>query len=346
MRRTLQDFANSRAPQVLGECNTDFPRLAAYVNEAIERLISVFGEDGFWGGWAKIVFNVPRSDPFITLPLQFARIIATDVCKMPIRIQNEWYEFLEAGIGLRTPCDGRNHCGAIEMFERGVWSTAYDLSATNQKLRVYITDVRDIGKRILFQDAKDQNGNGIYSTDVTYTVIGFYMTFNQPFVDSSMIVTSFGGIQKDQTYGDVILKQVDATTGVESLLARYGPDEMAPQYRRYYLNRLPNGCCFQGEPVQPARITCLAKYEFKPVSRPTDNLLTGNVPALIKACNAIRHEQMDDPNARQLGKQEWADAVQMLNEELDKYLGKTNPAVNLAPWGTAKLNRQMIGQLM
>lgn len=342
---TLQDFANSLAPETLGFCQGDLARLSKYLNQAIQQL-NAANSSGWWGGWAKMVFNVTRNDPFVTVPSIFARIAAADVCRMPVRVQNEWYEFLEAGIGLREPCDGIRGCGAMEGYERGVWSTAYDLTPTNQKLRVRITDARDIGKRILFQNAKDQNGNGIYTQDVNYPVIGFYLAFNQPFVDSSMIVSSFSSVQKDQTFGDVTLHQVDQTTGAEVLLARYTPDETSPQYRRYYFNRLPNGCCTLGEPTTPAQITVMAKYEFRPVSRPTDRLLISNIPALIDECNSIRHKMMDDPTAKALGIQEHKEAIKKLNDELKHYLGDDLPAINVAPWGTARLGRQAIGSMM
>ncbi len=346
VRLTLKDFSNSRAPKALGLCTGDYPRLAEYVNEGTQRLINAGSENGWWGGWSKVVFNVSRNDPYITLPTEFARIIGADVCRMPVRIQNEWYEFLEAGIGLRTQCDGKNGCGALEMFERGVWSTAYELTSSNQLLRVYITDVRDIGKRILFENAKDQNGNGIYSQDINYPVIGFYLTLNQPFTTSTMIVTSFSGVQKDETYGDVVLKEVDATTGVERFLARYGPSDTSPQYRRYFINRAPNGCCFNGDPSTPAQITCMAKHEFRPVSRPTDHLLISNIPALIQECQCIRHEGMDDPTAAAMSVKEHREAIRLLNQELDHYLGTIQPALNIAPWGTAHLHRQRIGSMM
>lgn len=346
MRITLQDIAASRIPETLGNCRGDFPRLASYINEAQQRLINAMGETGAWGGWAKVVFNVLCSDPFITLPLEFARAIGIDICRTPVRIQNQWYETLEAGIGLRTPCDGKWGCGAMEAFDRATVTTAYDLTTTNQRLRVYITDARDVGKRILFTDAKDSNGNHIYSQDTQYEALGFFLTFNQPFTTSNFIVTSFGGIQKDQTYGDVILMQVDDTTGVESLLARYGPEVMAPVYRRYYLNRLPAPrCCI--DPTQTTtQVTAMCKYEFRPALLPTDFLIIGNIPALKKECQSIRHGEMETAAGKQMEVLEHAEAVRLLNQELTHYLGKSQPAINVAPWGTARLEHQQIGTLV
>ncbi len=347
MRITLgQVAADSRIQQVLGNCAGDLPRLASYLNEAIQRLINTAGEEGFWGGWAKVAFTVSQSDPYLTLPSQFARAINIDVCRAPIRINNEWYEFLENGIGLQSPCpNNRFGCAMMEGYERGMVSTAFDLTTTNQYLRVYITDARDAGKRVLFAGAKDQNGNGIYQTDVQHEVIGLMLEMTAPFVTSSMIVTAFSAISKDETYGDVVIKQVDATTGVESLLSRLGPSEMNPVYRRYYLRGLPTNCCATGTP-NTVQVSAMCKYEFQPVSRPTDFLLIGNVPALKKECQSIRHDEIDSSESKALSISEHREAVKMLSQELHHYSGNNQIAVDVAPWGTARLERQSIGSLI
>lgn len=342
MRTTLQQAAQSRIPKVLGLCDGDLARLAEYINEAQQILIGVAGEDGFWGGWAKVAFNVSRTDPYITMPSEFARMIAVDVCRAPVKIQNEWYEFLEAGIGLQIPCE--NGCQTLQTYERGSVPTAYDLTATNQKLRVYLTNGADVGKSIVFSGAKDQNGNGVYTTDGNNQIVGLKMAMDLPFVTSGFVITSFTGIQKDQTYGDVVVKQVDATTGVESLLVRLKPYEMTPSYRRYYFGGLPRFCCNNTE--QPLQVTAMCKYEFIPVSQPTDFLLIGNIPALKAQCQAIRHGEMDDPTSRALAIADHREAVILLNQELTHYMGTVRPAINVAPWGTAHLRRQEIGTLI
>jgi hypothetical protein len=340
MRITLQDVADSRIPEHVGLCAADIPRLASYANEAQQRLVMAGGEDGWWGSWDKVVFNVNKDDPYITLPSQYARMIAMDVCRTPVRIQNEWFEFLEAGIGYQSEC---NTCMPLQTYERGTVPTAYDLTATNQYIRVYITDARDIGKRIAFLQAKDANGNGIYEQDVTNPVIGFILTMTQPFVTTAYVVSSFVAIDKDETYGDVIVKQVDATTGTEVLLARLGPKIFTPQYRRYYLHGLPRNCCRNDETT--VLITTMLKYEWARVSRPTDLLLIGNLPALKEEFAAIRYGEMDDIEAKAKSKAAHLEAIRLLNEELTHYLGTQRPAINVAPFGTAHLRRRAIGTL-
>ncbi len=350
MNSTLRDLQLSDFPQAVGLCANDLPGIAAKGNRAQWQLILAGGETGFWGGWQKVVFKVSRCHPYITLPRPFARAINMDVCRTPIRIQNEFYEELEAGVGLQGFSQCRDWCGALEGYERGVWPTMRDVDPANQFLRVYLTDPRDINLRLLVGPALDQNGNGIYTNDGQNTVHGFYLSFEQPFTTSSFIVTNIGGIQKDATYGDVLLFQVDATTGAEVLLSRYAPEETNPAYRRYFIHQMPCTCgpvllkspCIQ--PVPPETfipVTAMVKLEFIAANRATDRLIIGNLPALIAEGKAIRYSDMDAPQAAALEAKNHTQAINLLNKELTHYLGTMQPAVVFAPFGTAKLNRPM-----
>lgn len=356
MRTTLGQVALSRLPQAIGKCASDIPGIAAYVNQAQQQLINAGGETGFWGGWQKTAFHISHCHPYLTLPAQFARIINMDVCRFPIRIQNEFYEMLEAGIGLQDFHKCRDWCGALEGYERGVWPSYRDLDPVNQLLRVYLTDERDIGLRVLVGPAKDANGNPIYSQDGNNSVDGFYLALQQPFTTSEFSVSEFSGIQKDATFGDVLLYQVDATSGAEVLLSRYAAAEITPSYRRYYLNRLPCGCAPCNKPVSPClnpivhddkvTLTAMCKLEYLPANRATDYLIIGNIPALIEECKAIRYSDMDSPEAAALELKSHRKAIKYLNDEMRHYLGELQPAVNFAPWGTAHLGRARIGNLI
>jgi hypothetical protein len=231
-----------------------------------------------------------------------------------------------------------------------------DLTCTNQTLQVYITDPRDIGKRICIGPALDQNNNPIYSTDGFNQVNGFYMTLNQPFTNSGFIVTNIGGICKDQTFGDVLLYQVDNTTGAQVLLSRYAPSEMTPSYRRYYIHQVPRGCGSVETPQSPCitgsttsglvGVTAMCKFEPIPVQVDTDFLVIGNIPALTEQCQAIRYSKMDEGNGMALTGPHHSRAIKLLQDEMRHYLGELQPAVNFAPWGTANLERQRIGSLI
>lgn len=361
MRTTFGQVRQSMLPRNVGACAGDIPTITAFVNRAQDQLIMAGGESGWWGGWQKVVFNVCRQNPYITLPREFARAINLDVCRTPIRIQNEFYEFLEAGPGLqdfyhhnqKTNWKCANWCGALSGYERGVWPSMVDLSPVNQKLVVVATDPRDIqsSRRILVGPCQDQNGNAIYSQDGLNPVNGFYMTLASPMTVSPMIVSSFSGIQKDITYGDVLLYQQDVTTGAQVLLSRYAPDEITPAYRRYYINRLPCGCaenptaqspCITPVPtIRHVQVTAMVRLEHIPVSKDTDFMVIGNIPALIEEVKAIKYADQEAEKSPVFEQKSHANAIRLLNEELTKYLGRQQPAVNFAPWGTAKLIRRM-----
>lgn len=100
MKATLADIRRSRFPQVIGSC-ADGEDVAPVLNECIQRLMDAGGETGFWGSWGRVAFTVSRATPFISLPRAFQRIINLDVCSRPINLNNEFYEFLPGGVGLK-----------------------------------------------------------------------------------------------------------------------------------------------------------------------------------------------------------------------------------------------------
>lgn len=345
MRVTAQQLRLSAFPTRVGLCQADAPRIFELANECIQRLLFAGGETGFFGCWAKVAFLVQRTNPFITLPPGFARAINIDVCRKPIRVQNEFMEFLEYGIGLREapPQIRGNFCGALQGFERGNYPTLIDLPAPSY-LRLYATDPADYNRRLLVGSAKDQNGLGIYTQDGLQSVNGFYLTLKAPFDTSPFLVSSFQNIAKDFTQGDVLLTAVDPTTGAETTLSRYGPDEISPSYRRYYFNALPTNCC-SISPITPGlvQVTAMLKYEYQPIRRDTDFLIIGNIPALIEEAQAIRYSSIDEPTAAQLEAKHHKKAISLLQAEQRHELGELQPAINQAIFGSARLCRAGVG---
>lgn len=348
MRRTFSQLRQSRFPRVLGLCQDNTPAIAEAANECTQRLINEFGEYGPYGAWDKVAFTASRLNPYITLPYQYARAIGMDVCRFPIRIQNGFYEILDAGIGLRGPTNCDDRCGPREAYDRSNFPTMVDLSPSNKYLRIYPTDSGDVGKSLLFSNALDQNGNGIYTDSSSGRVNGFILQLNEPFTTTDFVVTSFKELSKDITLGDVILTQVDATTGEEVTLSRYKPNETNPAYRRYYFGNLPWNCCGQTDSAgTTVVITAMCKVEYMPVSVDTDQLLIGNIPALIEEAQALNYSSMDSPNAANMELKHHRKATRLLQQELEHYLGSQQmPAVNFSPFGTARLEHQNIGGMI
>lgn len=346
-RLTLGQIRQSTLPEPLGLCAADLPRIAAYVNEATQRLLFAGGETGWYGTWAKMAFNVDSvNDPYITLPRTVARLAAIDVCNYPVAIQNEWYEFLQFGIGLQPANRCQQPCQLLQAYDRGVVITAYDLDTDTgaKTLRLYPTSSLDVGSRVLLQ-GKDQNGVAIWNLDGPNRVEGEYVTLASPFVDTVAQFTEVTGIQKNTTYGRVSIYQVDPDDGESSLLVTMDPGEQVAGYRRYFLNGLPRNCCNGGD-TETVQVTALAKLEFIPVAVDQDYCLIGNLPALKEECQSVRYGEMDNPSAQVLATQKHKEAIRLLNQELTHYLGRLQPAVNVAPFGNARLEHSFVGTLM
>lgn len=365
MRITGNTLQLGDFPAAIGACANDFRTIAKFANRSQRNLIDCGGDSGWWNGWQRIAFPLSPLFPYFTLPREFSRAIGLDVCGFPLQIQNEFWEFLPQGLGIQnrreweqlnnTP-DWWCRNGALQGFERGgAWPSHRDLFPVNQYIKAYITNPLDAGKRILIGPAWDENGNEIYTLDGNNQVNGFYMTLGSPSVTSQMIVSRFTGLQKDSTYGAVVLKQLDANTGTEITLSRYAPDETIPAYRRYYINSLPRiQTCPQspcvipdppaGGPVpEPRRVTvtALVKLSYIPMLLPTDFLIISCENALIEEAKRCRYMDMDAPTAPQMAAVSHANAIKMLQNELRTYLGEYNPATNFAPFGTARLERPL-----
>lgn len=355
-RKTFLHARQSSIPQALGLCATDAPGLARYINEAQERLVIAGGETGWYGTWQKVVFQVDPKDPYITLPRQVARIINLAVCNFPVRVQNEFYEFLESGIGLQPPgcCSEPSPCVPLEMYDRGIVPLFRDLDASDgsRKLRFHIASERDLGRKVLVQGV-DANGNTVRTLANGVDVVGEYVTLASPFADTSHSYTQITGLQKEVTAGDVRVHEVNEATGEQRLLSILEPSETVAAYRRYYINGMCNTCCQQASgssqvvaPGNKAHVTAMCKLEFIPVSVDSDYLLIGNLSALKHECMAIRYEMSDSPNALAMAAAKHREAIRLLNQELTHYMGRERPAVNFAPWGAARLEHRAIGTLI
>ncbi len=345
VRLRLRDLRTSLVPSALGFCEADQDKFVRTVNEAQERLMLAGGEVGWWGSWAKMVFNVDSTtDPFITLPREVARLINIDYCRRPIPVQNEFYEFLEAGIGLQSETTCPKNCQLPQGYDRGLFPTFRDLTPPNKRLRFYITEDADIGKRILTQ-GEDSAGQTIRTMDGLVQVQGIYSTLSSPFVDTPLDISLITGLQKDVTIGNVAVYMVDTVTAEQTLLLTMEPSEQVSGYRRYFLAGLPKNCCNPAADTTTVQVTAMAKLELIPVKVDSDYLLIQSIAAMKEECLAVRQSEIDDPSSLQKGRIRHLNAIRLLNGQLVHLLGKDMPAVNFAPFGTAKLSRQLIGQL-
>lgn len=343
-RLRLYDFRLSRAANLVGICQGDIAATADLVNTAQRRLVFAreAGETGWWGSWAKMVFNVSKNNPYLTTPREVARLEQIDVCSHPVPIQNEFYEFLQFGAGLQPQC--QRSCAFLQAYDRGIVPTFADLVPPRMGIRIYLTDAADAGKRVLIQ-GKDVNDSTITSADGLVQVQGVFVVLAAPFVDGGLEISSLTGFQKDITNNPIKIYAVNLDTAVQTLLLTMEGGEQVAGYRRYLLNGLPLNCCNTNPPSSTAQVTAMAKLELIPARVDTDYLLIQNIEALVEECQSVRFGTMDNPAAAQNALLHHRNAIGLLNGELTHYLGKDKPAVIFKPYGNASLRRQDIGSM-
>jgi hypothetical protein len=350
-RLRLYDIRNSRFPRVNGLCQADTPEIADRANSAQRSLLycKEAGDEGWQGTFAEVGFELSRSQPYITLPREIARLESATVCDNAIAVENQFIQYLQFGNGRLSKdrlCNNRRCVPSVlQAVSRNNAVTFVDLSTPPQYLRMYISDARDVGKRVLLQ-GKDSNDVTVYSTDNFVEVTGIFVALAAPFVTSTLQWNSLTGIQKDITYAPVSFYQVDPTTGDEVLLLTMDPGETTASYRRYFFNNLPCGCC--PDPANadsPVQVTAIAKLDLIPMVVDTDYALLGNLEALILESQAIKYSESDSPAAKSMAQNAHIQAVRLLIGELGHFQGIDTPAVNFAPFGSARLERVAIGMI-
>jgi len=336
-------------PRVLGLCADNIPAIFGYANSAQRRLLycKEAGEEGWNGTWAEIAFNVSRAQPYITLPREIARLELTNVCNVPVVPQNQFLEYLQFGNG-RLPKNFQcSSHGLVQALTRNNSPTFVDLSTPPQYITAFITNDQDIGRRTLIS-GRDSNDTTIYTQDGAANVQGVFLSLASPFVSTTMTLNHITGIQKDITVGEVRYYQTDPTTGDQVWLLTMQPGETTADYRRYYFNDLPCGCCANtptGQPCESVRVTAIAKLDLIPITVDTDYLLLQNLEAIIEESQAVRYSEMDNKEAKEMAHERHLQAVRLLIGELGHFQGITRPSISFYPFGSARLERIRIGMI-
>jgi len=333
----LYDMRISGMPEAVGICFTDIARVANIVNEAQQRLVTdpMAPDEGWWGGYARYAFTVNPPFTYIVTPREVARIILMDVCKQPLAIKNEFFEFLDFGRGFQ-PAGCNSSCGQIpQAYERETVVTINTFVAGNS-IRIYPTNSTDLGKRVLIQGT-DQNNQIIYGTSLLTgaPILGESLVVDIPFVTTVNTFNTVTNIQKQPTSGDLTFYMVDADGNEVPLTAMQATEETA-LYRKYFINGLQNKCCGQ----VPQQVLAMCKLDYIPAQSDQDFLLIQSLPALIEECMAVRYSSMDTPGSQQMAAAKHARALQLLFGQLDHFLGKQSAAITVPLFGNDRLRLQ------
>lgn len=346
-RLTFADALNSTLPKAIGLCRQDRMEVGFAVNEAQECLLTdeLCPDEGWWNTWVTMLFNVTVTNHTakIVTPREIARAIVLDICKRPRFLRNGFYEYLAFGTGAQPRgCSSSLCCQTQQAFDRPNVVTLTDFPTNApQFIRFYISDLADVGKRIIVQ-GPDQNGKQVLGTDpVTgLATIGEAVTLAFPFATTVNQYQEVQGFIKDPTKGPVTIFAVDPSSTAQTQISSMETNETTASYRQYFLNGLPDHCC--NGPQGIVQVLAQCKLDFIPVANDTDYLIIQSIPALIEECQSKRYSRMDAAQAPTLEAKHHQKAIRILNGQLDHFLGKERTAIKVPLFGSNRLRRQPV----
>lgn len=336
-RITYKDFQNSRIPAAAGQCPTS-AKLLAWLNEAEERLLY---EGKWWGTYSRV--RICATDGCITLPFGLDTIEAVAQCGMPIIIRDQWFEYIEQGIGIRGDCS----C-LPEAIIRGYYPTFRDISGTDKKLLFVCDLAADVGHTVR-AFGYDENNNWIRSLESGVWVDGELIALAQSAgTQSAHKFTTVTDIQfTDTRSGQVWLYSYSTTDATQIMLGHYQYNEMHPSYARYFLPSVQSaikagGGCGRGSisgtsSCSTVQLDMICKHAMVPVVNDTDYLNIQCLPALKEMIVALKNsENAEDGNkANGLIATGMGLAKAILDKQLDHFLGPVTRGISIQGSGGA-----------
>jgi hypothetical protein len=323
MRLNLQTASQLLAEYVdYGTCADD-PRVAQWINRAVERLLPALNPEKTIYRYTFEVQDQQGKVPFITMPRDVKTALGSRIefdqcdngmcspgCNQTVQVRSRWYEVLSGGPVGHLPCSPNT------LVDMGTgFCTFSDVASDGSEfLRVYADVPQPISEGILLVKGLDGNGDPL-NTMLASNQISYYLdiaipALGQNYVDSTTAVTKIDAITKPATQGIVRLYAVNSVTGVQRPIGVYAPDELLPDYRRYLLT----WCGVQ----IPSTIVVLVKRQFIWTTDPFADLLITNVGALENMLACMKYEKAGAPQLAATFEQ---NALKILERETRDYDG-------------------------
>lgn len=330
MRLILSQAGELLAPYVeYGLCASD-PRVVTAINLAIERLIPVLNPEKTVGRYQ---FDVVNNQ--ITTPREVKTILAASCsyasctggncgpgCTSIFRVKSRWYEMLPGGpVGFIA-------CAPNILMDMGTgYSTFADPSVeTPLILRLYADLPQVTSEGIIVISGLDADGNDLVTYQDNQWIPGAAIQIpaqGTNYNETTQSISQIYSITKPQTVGRLRLYGVDST-GAQTALAVYQPDEINPDYRRYMVS-------WVGDIPPQAILTVLAKRRFYWTTDPYEDLLITNVGALQNALMGMKYEKAGAFDQAALC---WKTAIAILDVEDKDYDGDYSASVQVQDnWG-------------
>jgi hypothetical protein len=292
-------------------CDDD-PRVARYINEGTERLLSM----GRWAG-CDARYNICINSGILTLPMELRTCLSASRINSPLKVRNQWFEFIGSGPGPQGACNGSGY----NLHDRGDGHVTLADIRTTSTLRIYADVVESPTATITIMGYDENNNpvrtqpNGIWQDGETITI---NPTSPATFQTSAFSWNGITQIVKPLTNGTIRLYAVD-TDEHQTLLGLYGPNIKTPTFRRYEL-------AGWGEAKFCDILFTICKRRFIPVSEPNDQLIIQNLAALKDMTKSIQMSEADNVDACTFYENK---ALTLLDNDLREHLGDTGGVADI-----------------
>jgi hypothetical protein len=283
VRERLWNYMDSSVSYV--DANNDQKSKADFrINQVVERFLT----EGKWKGTLRRV-AVDIHDGYITLPRELGTILGVEYvtesgCCCHSTIYSKFHEFAQ-GVACCS-------CGTYPITET---AQTFITPSAGFKFRVKSTVTSGTISFYGGWDTSDEEYFGAETLNITNGTVTGTREYN------SMPPT--GGIQKEVTTVPVELYSVDSS-GTETLIAVYAPNEQVPSYKRY---RIP-------EPnTQFSYALVFGKLAYVEATQDSDIIIPSNYGALKIGLKALQSEDTEEDESAQ---KDWQRAYNILNNEV------------------------------
>jgi hypothetical protein len=253
------------------------------------------------------------------------------VCGRPLRLHDQWFDFLENGLGIQQTNGNcvNGGCGVSlgcvgDGRYRGRYPTFADVTGVDKKLLLVCDLNSDVGVEVLVL-GYDANNNWIRTVQGGVMADGEVIALAQsPGTVSSNISRNITDIQLPVRDGQCWLYSLappyDPGTSDKVMLGNYQYFETRPSYARYYIGGVLSGS--NGDGCNLTTVDVMAKHDFIPAVKDNDYLVIGNLDALefmIQALEKYRNAENQGQIGEAVAFEKMAEME--LDKELDHYRG-------------------------
>lgn len=332
MRTLIYSHVKPVVERVANKCGVrNAPQILELTNEAQERILN--RPDKPVGSMVRFRICVGAFNCF-AWPRQVRTIEAFAICRSPMPIRPEWFDFIGWPNGNGIPCE--TSCGS-GLRDRGTACAFDDVLATTaapRRIAAIADQAADVGKKIMLRyitsagQKKYTSIGGVIQEGQELTLVAPGPPFpgNAAVTSSDVATGGLYHVVKDVTDYPVRLYEYDPTPVVgpasqKKMLAQYEPSETVPIYRRSFVPGFTDmaACADASDDCTTNKqITALVKLQHVPVVVDNDPLVIGNLAALKLMVMAIlREEQNRHDEAIVLEGKSRAE----IDGELSSYLG-------------------------